>query len=36
MRQRARKSAQRFTEKEFAEKWIENVEALVSLQKARR
>lgn len=29
MRQRARKSAKRFTEEAFAKKWIEQMEALV-------
>jgi alpha-1,2-mannosyltransferase len=36
MRQRARKSAKRFTEKAFAEKWVENMGALVALQRRLR
>lgn len=32
MRQRARKSADRFTDQGFAEKWLQNMEALVALQ----
>lgn len=35
MRLRARKSAGRFTEKEFAEKWVGNMEVLVGLQENR-
>lgn len=32
MRRRARKSAERFTDKTFADKWIKNAEKLVALQ----
>lgn len=32
MRQRARKSAERFTDGGFAEKWLKNMEELVTLQ----
>jgi alpha-1,2-mannosyltransferase len=35
MRLRARKSAERFTDAGFAEKWLVNMEKLVSLQIAR-
>ncbi|KIW05177.1 uncharacterized protein PV09_03726 [Verruconis gallopava] len=36
MRQRARKSATRFTEQAFAEKWVKNMQTLVTLQKQLR
>ena len=36
MRLRARKSAKRFTEQAFAEKWVKNMETLVRLQRAKR
>lgn len=36
MRQRARKSALRFTEEEFARKWVEEVEKLVSQERRRK
>ena len=36
MRLRARKSAQRFTEEEFARKWLNELEKLVRLQIRRR
>jgi alpha-1,2-mannosyltransferase len=32
MRQRARKSAERFTDRGFAEKWLRNMDKLVKLQ----
>jgi alpha-1,2-mannosyltransferase len=32
MRQRARRSAQRFTDRSFADKWLVNIEKLVALQ----
>ena len=32
MRQRARKSSERFTDKGFADKWLQNAEKLVALQ----
>jgi alpha-1,2-mannosyltransferase len=35
MRHRARKSAERFTDRGFAEKWLANMEKLVALQVAR-
>jgi alpha-1,2-mannosyltransferase len=35
MRQRARKSAERFTDLGFAEKWLANMEKLVALQTDR-
>jgi alpha-1,2-mannosyltransferase len=35
MRQRARKSAERFTDRGFAEKWLRNMEKLVKLQVER-
>ncbi|KAF1960260.1 alpha-1,2-mannosyltransferase ALG11 [Byssothecium circinans] len=35
MRQRARASAKRFTDKVFADKWVENMDQLVRLQVAR-
>lgn len=34
MRKRARTSAKRFTEEEFAKRWIQQMESLVSLQRA--
>jgi alpha-1,2-mannosyltransferase len=36
MRRRARKSALRFTDRGFAEKWVRNMERLVQLQVQRR
>lgn len=35
MRHRARKSALRFTDRGFAEKWIQNMDQLVRLQVSR-
>jgi alpha-1,2-mannosyltransferase len=35
MRQRARKSAERFTDQVFAERWLRNTEKLVALQVER-
>ena len=35
MRHRARKSASRFTDRGFAEKWIANLDRLVKLHSAR-
>jgi alpha-1,2-mannosyltransferase len=35
MRKRARKSAERFTDLGFAEKWLTNMDKLVALQIAR-
>lgn len=35
MRRRARKSAERFTDRGFAEKWLANMDRLVRLQIAR-
>ena len=35
MRHRARKSAERFTDRGFAEKWLKNMEKLVALQVER-
>lgn len=35
MRQRARKSAGRFTDREFADKWLRNMQKLVKLQVER-
>ena len=35
MRRRARRSAERFTDKGFADKWLQNMDQLVTLQKAR-
>jgi alpha-1,2-mannosyltransferase len=35
MRHRARKSAERFTDLGFAEKWLTNMEKLVALRVAR-
>lgn len=35
MRQRARKSAERFTDAGFAERWLRNTEKLVALQRER-
>jgi alpha-1,2-mannosyltransferase len=35
MRNRAQKSALRFTEKKFAAKWIQNMQKLVDLQRQR-
>jgi alpha-1,2-mannosyltransferase len=35
MRHRARKSAERFTDLGFAEKWLTNMEKLVALQVER-
>ena len=32
MRQRARKSAERFTDQVFAERWLKNMDKLVKLQ----
>lgn len=32
MRRRARRSAERFTDKTFADKWLGNAEKLVALQ----
>jgi alpha-1,2-mannosyltransferase len=36
MRKRARKSAERFTDRGFAEKWLSNMDRLVRLQVARK
>jgi len=36
MRHRARKSAERFTDRGFADKWLANMEKLVSLQESMR
>jgi alpha-1,2-mannosyltransferase len=35
MRQRARRSAQRFTDRVFAESWLKNMDKLVRLQVER-
>jgi alpha-1,2-mannosyltransferase len=35
MRQRARKSAERFTDQVFAERWLKNMDKLVQLQVER-
>lgn len=35
MRDRARRSAKRFTDKVFAEKWIQNMDQLIHLQVSR-
>lgn len=35
MRQRARKSAERFTDRGFAENWLKNMEVLVALELQR-
>lgn len=36
MRQRSRKSAKRFSEEVFAERWLAQLDALVALDKANR